>query len=338
MNSHAAAWLCWLLLPLGMPGAFAAGSGFAGRSEVREFIAEMHEKHGFEPARLSRLFRQINPQPGVIRAILPPHNPSVRSWVAYRDRYVEPIRINGGLRFWDTHRNTLDAARRRYGVPEEIIVAIIGIETRYGRDLGRFSALAALATLAFDYPPRAALFRGELEALLLLSRDMRRDPLGYRGSYAGAIGLPQFLPSSIRNWAVDFDDDGQIDLTGSAADAIGSVARFLSDHGWVVDGPILEPATVSGEDTAELIEAGIAPWLTPAEMAARGVHSAADAPQLPCALIDLASADGPVEYRLGFRNFYVLTRYNRSSLYATAVFELARELRRRQAGAAAIPD
>lgn len=305
----------------------ASAGGFAQREDVRAFIEEMHEKHGFDRAHLARLFRKTQPQPKAIKAILPPKDPSVRSWQTYHARFVGPSRIESGLRFWELHDRTLEAARRTYGVPEEIIVAIIGIETIYGRNMGKFPTLATLATLAFDYPPRAELFRNELEALLLLARESRRDPLAYTGSYAGALGLPQFLPSSIRNWGLDFDGDGRIDLAASTADAIGSVANFLASHGWETDSPIAAPASVSGEGFGELVDAGILPRFMPAEMSAYGVSFAADVPQLPCALIDLVTPNEATEYWLGYRNFYVITRYNRSSFYAMAVHALSRELK-----------
>lgn len=316
--------ICTLALTM---SAAAGAGGFAQREEVRTFIDEMHERHGFDRARLTRLFGQAQPQPRAIQAILPPQDPSVRSWQAYRARFIEPSRIEGGLRFWQAHQPALEAARRIHGVPEEIIVAIIGIETIYGRNLGKFPALATLATLAFDYPPRAELFRRELEALLLLARESRRSPLAYSGSYAGALGMPQFLPSSIRNWGVDFDEDGQVDLAESSADAIGSVANFLASHGWETGSPIAVPASVTGERIGELIDAGILPRFTPAEMAAFGVSPPADAPQLPCALIDLVTPGEATEYWLGYRNFYVITRYNRSSFYAMTVYALSRELK-----------
>ncbi len=318
------AMLCALALAL--PAGACAG-GFAQRDDVRAFIEDMHEKHGFDRVRLARLFRQAQPQPKAIKAILPPKDPSVRSWQAYRARFVEPARIEGGLRFWETNRSTLEAARRTYGVPEEIIVAIIGIETLYGRNMGRFPSLATLATLAFDYPPRADLFRRELEALLLLSQETSQNPLAYIGSYAGALGMPQFLPSSLRNWGVDFDGDGHVDLTASAADAIGSVANFLASHGWESDSPIVAAAAVAGDRFGELVDAGILPRFLPAEMAAYGVSPAVDAPQLPCALIDLVTPNQATEYWLGYRNFYVITRYNRSSFYAMAVHALSQELK-----------
>jgi len=317
--------------------AIAEGS-FAVRPEVKAFIAEMHERHGLPVRKMTRAFSTIKPLPAVIKAILPPSDPAVRSWQAYRARFVEPKRIALGQKFWRQHHAALATAREQTGVPEEFVLAIIGIESIYGRHTGNFATLAALATLAFDYPQadgrgeipgaasRAALFRGELEQLLLLAREVRRDPLSFKGSYAGALGLPQFLPSSIRRFAVDGDGDGRIDLATSPADAIASVAHFLKEHGWEKDGPVAATATAEGEKFRSLIEEGIMPRRTPAELADFGVVTDA-APNLPAALIDLVTPHEPVEYRLGYRNFYVLTRYNRSSFYAMAVLDLAMELR-----------
>lgn len=305
-------------------GKFAAN--FAENPEVQAFIKEMQEKHGFDSRKLRRSFAKTKPIPAVIRAILPPRDPGIRSWQAYRARFVEAKRIALGVNFWQAQRAALAAARARFGVPEEIIVAIIGVETIYGRNLGHFGSFAALSTLSFGYPPRAALFRQELEELLLLSRETRRDPLWFTGSYAGALGLPQFLPSSVRRYAVDADGNGHIDLAASPADAIASVANFLSVHGWEKDAPVTAAATVEGEGFTKLIAQGIAPQQTPSEMAAYGVNARA-APELPAALVDLATPQQATEYRLGYRNFYVLTRYNRSSFYAMAVYDLAQSLR-----------
>jgi membrane-bound lytic murein transglycosylase B len=218
-------------------------------------------------------------------------------------------------------------------VPAEVVVAIIGIETFYGKHLGRFESFAALATLAFDYPPRAELFRRELEALLLLARDEGRAPDAYRGSYAGAIGLPQFLPSSIRAYALDFDRNGRIDLAASASDAIGSVANFLKEHGWETGGPVAVKVG-AGDTAAPLVAEGIAPVRRPQEMTEFGVAVPANAPDAPAALIDLVTPDAATEYWLGYRNFYVITRYNRSSFYAMAVSEFARALARERQAAA----
>ncbi|RLJ64743.1 lytic murein transglycosylase B [Sulfurisoma sediminicola] len=306
--------------------AMAAGT-FAARADVRAFVDEMVERHGFDRDALLAAFARIQPLPAVIKAIRPPADPGIRSWQAYRGRFVEPRRIAAGLRFWDEHSGDLLSASARYGVPEEVIVAIIGVETIYGRSTGRFGTLAALATLAFDYPPRAELFRRELEALLLLARDAGRDPLGYRGSYAGALGLPQFLPSSVRQWAVDFDGDGQVELTRSPGDAIGSVAHFLQAHGWQPGEPVTAPVELEpGSNPQPLIDEGIRPVRLPAEMRPLGVRTDAAAAR-PAALIDLVTPDAPTEYWLGYQNFFVITRYNKSSFYAMAVYQLAEALR-----------
>ena len=257
----------------------------------------------------------------------------MRSWRAYRGRFVEPKRIAAGQRFMQLYATELATAEARFGVPVEIIASIIGVETIYGKHMGRFGSFAALTTLAFDYPARAALFRGELEELLLLAREEKRDPLSYTGSYAGALGLPQFLPSSRRRFAIDFDGNGRIDLAGSPADAIGSVANFLAEHGWEKGGPIAVTVRVAGDGVQALIDEGIAPRRTPEEIQAAGVTlmpgSAGDPAiaERPAALIDLVTPDAMTEYRLGYRNFHVITRYNRSTFYAAAVMDLAAALR-----------
>ncbi len=307
---------------------------YARREDVRAFVQEMHQRHGFDVDALEALFGRTKPLAAVIKAIMPPREPGVRSWQAYRGRFVEPKRIAAGRRFMQIHAEKLAAAEARFGVPVEIIASIIGVETIYGKHTGRFGTFAALTTLAFDYPPRASLFRRELEELLLLAREEKHDPLAYTGSYAGALGLPQFLPSSRRRFAIDFDGNGRIDLTGSPADAIGSVANFLAEHGWEKDGPIAVTVTVAGDAVPTLIDEGIAPRRTPQEMHAAGVAfsatSASDGsiPELPAALIDLVTPNALTEYRLGYRNFHVITRYNRSSFYAAAVMDLAAALHR----------
>ncbi len=322
---------------------------YAQREDVQAFIAEMQVRHGLDPDVLNELFRLTKPVPAVIKAIMPPRDPGVRSWQAYRGRFVEPKRIAAGRRFMETYAAELGAAEERFGVPAEIIAAIIGVETIYGKQLGRFGTFAALTTLAFDYPPRAGLFRKELEELLLLAREESRSPLSYTGSYAGALGLPQFLPSSHRRFAIDFDRDGRIDLAASRTDAIGSVANFLVEHGWERNAPIAVAVTVGGDGIQALIDEGIAPQRTPRQMEAANVGfsrvmspaapetvsladgagdtAAALIPDRPAALIDLITPNALTEYRLGYRNFHVITRYNRSSFYAAAVMDLAAALR-----------
>lgn len=306
---------------------------YGDRDDVRAFVEEMHDKHGFDAERLQEFFRQTKPIAAVIKAIMPPKDPAVRSWQNYRGRFVEAKRIAAGRRFMRAHATELAAAEARFGVPTEIIAAIIGVETIYGRQMGRFGTFAALTTLAFDYPPRAELFRKELEELLLLAREENRSPLAYTGSYAGALGLPQFLPSSRRRFAIDFDDDGRIDLATSAADAIGSVANFMAAHGWEKDGPIAVSVNVAGGGVQALIEEGIAPQRRPWQLEAANVTFArvgageTAIADRPAALIDLITPGAATEYRLGYGNFYAITRYNRSSFYAAAVMDLAAELR-----------
>jgi membrane-bound lytic murein transglycosylase B len=319
-----------LLLTLVLFFPLISFAGYAEREEVQAFIADMQTRHGFDGERLTHLFAQTDPIPFVLKAIAPPADPRVKSWRTYRQRFIEPKRLKAGLAFWRQHQATLAKAEALSGVPAEMIVAIIGIETIYGKHLGRFETFSALATLTFDYPPRADLFRRELEALLLLARDERRSPTDYRGSYAGAIGLPQFLPSSIRAYAVDLDGSGQIDLTGSPTDAIGSVANFLKLHGWEADGPVAVKVAVDGTGVDTLIAEGIKPVRRPAEMRDFGVVVPAEAPHdpdAPAALIDLVTPDADTEYWLGYQNFFVITRYNRSSFYAMAVYQFAQALK-----------
>jgi membrane-bound lytic murein transglycosylase B len=325
-----------LLLSLTLLSCGLRAQNYAQRDDVQAFVADMHDRHGFDSNALTGLFRRTRPIAAVIKAIMPPKDPGVRSWQAYRARFVEPRRIAAGRRFMGIYAAQLAAAEAQFGVPAEIIAAVIGVETIYGKQLGHFGTFAALTTLAFDYPPRAVLFRRELEELLLLAREEGRDPLGYTGSYAGALGLPQFLPSSRRRFAIDFDGDGRIDLTGSAADAIGSVANFLAGHGWEREAPIATAVTASGDGVQALLDEGIVPQRMPQQMETSRVHLAevgAGATAIadrPAALIDLVTPNAATEYRLGYRNFYVITRYNRSSFYAAAVMDLAAALRASQ--------
>jgi membrane-bound lytic murein transglycosylase B len=323
-----------LLLALGGVPALAAERSerterierYGDRPEDRQFIEDMVSRHGFDREALSYIFQRAQYQPSVIKAISPPpsNTPGVRSWLRYRSRFVEPIRIKAGMSFWDRYQPWISAASQQYGVPEEIIVAILGVETIFGRNTGNYQVVSALATLAFDYPRRAELFRGELESLLLLAREQNRDPLNYQGSYAGAMGLPQFLPSSIRNFAVDFDGDGQIDLQNSPQDAIGSVAHYMQVHGWVADLPVAVRARIApGAQLDELLANDINPTFSAAELAQRGVQAVDGVPVADKqALIELTTPGESPEYWLGSQNFYVITRYNRSSFYAMSVFQL----------------
>ena len=213
-----------LLALLAATGAHAQPTPYAARPEVRAFVREMVERHGFVERELAYLFSRARRDPAVLRAIVAPKDTRARSWREYRSRFVSEARIGDGVEFWQRHSEALARAAGEHGVPEEIVVAIIGIETVYGRQMGGHRVIDALATLAFDHPPRAEFFRAELEQYLLYARDAEIDVFSVKGSYAGAIGIPQFMPGSYLRYAVDFDGDGATDLRASPADAIGSVA------------------------------------------------------------------------------------------------------------------
>lgn len=302
-----------------------AAPAYRDRAEVDAFVADMVARHGFVADELYAMFAQVHRDESVLRLIAPPARDFRRSWRAYRARFLDPARIREGARFWNENESWLALASARYGVPPEIIVAIIGVETMYGRITGDVRVVDALTTLAFDYPRRADYFRSELEQFVLFVRDQQLDAFSLRGSYAGAIGLPQFMPGSIRRYAVDLDGDGHVDLRGNTADAIGSVGNFLAAHGWRNGEPIVFRARYDSESRlAPLVEAGIRPQFTIGELADYGVASAEPVPpELPLALIDLPNGDDTTSYFLGAPNFYVITRYNRSSFYAMAVHDLS---------------
>jgi len=318
---------CGCFLALLVVGLHAPITAFAQKiaPEVEAFIGEMVQKHHFEPEALRRLFERVQPRPAVIRAISTPG--TARPWHEFRGRYIDPARINGGVAFWRKHADILEKASREFGIPAEIIVATIGVETLYGRNTGNFKVLEALTMLAFRYPPRAELFRLELEEYLLLAREIGFDPAVVRGSYAGAIGIPQFLPSSYRRHAVDFDGDGKRDIIKSPADAIGSVANYYKSYGWRPGEATVVPAEVDGDGIAAVLAIGIKPLLKVSELRSRGVLPAVPLDNAAeAALFSVESVSG-TQYWLGLNNFYVITRYNRSVNYALTVYEMAQELR-----------
>jgi membrane-bound lytic murein transglycosylase B len=309
----------------------AQPSYYASRDDVQRFAAGVAQRHGLDLAWVQRQLAQAQLQPAVRRLIMPAATPAAKNWAAYRDRFVEPQRIAAGLAFWRTHDAVLAAAEQRWGVPPEVIVGLIGVETYYGRVLGDFRVLDALATLAFDFPPgrsdRSEYFRDELEQLLLWCRREGIACTAPRGSYAGATGLGQFMPGSINRYAVDFDDDGQVSLGTSAADAIGSIAAYLAAHGWRRGQPTHYPARPPEEATvrARLLAPDIVPSFSPAQLAEQGVRLGDDALAHPglLALVEVNNGeDSAPSYYAGGDNFYALTRYNRSSYYALAVAEL----------------
>jgi membrane-bound lytic murein transglycosylase B len=309
--------------------ALSPASEFSQRADVQAFINDLAIRQNFKVEDLQAAFDEARELPKVLELIKPPADPGVRSWKRYRPRFINSARISSGVDFWKKNAKALAAAEARTGVPAEIIMGIIGVETIYGRNVGDFSTLSALSTLAFDYPARASLFRTELEALFLLARDQNRDVRAYRGSYAGAIGLPQFLPSSIRALGLDGDHDGITDLSNSAADAIFSVANYLSAYGWQTGGKIALPATLTSDDQARaLLDAGILPTLDAHTLSGAGVQSDWNGQDnARAALVDFVTPGEPTQYWLGFQNFYVITRYNHSSFYAMSVYELGQAIK-----------
>ena len=308
---------------------------YTGHPGVEAFAAEVAERREL-PARwvLGRLALARRSE-AVRRLIMPPPMGTAKNWRAYRERFVEQQRIAAGLAFWRAHERWLTEAESRYGVPPEVVLGIVGVETFYGRVMGSFRVVDALATLAFDFPPgrrnRSGFFRGELEEFFVWCAREGTDPIAPLGSYAGAMGLPQFMPSSINRFAVDFDGDGHIDLVTSGADVVGSVARYLAEFGWKAGLATHFAATppTAAEDLAALREQGILPSFSAAQMAERGVSlgEAARAHEGLFALIELENGVEAPSYVAGTSNFYAVTRYNWSSYYAMAVIELAQALK-----------
>ena len=312
-------------------------SYYASRADVLAFADDVAERRGLDADWLRSALAQARFLPQVPRLMLPPTRGTPKNWAAYRGRFIDPVRVGAGVRFWQEHEAALARAEREYGVPAEIIVGIIGVETLYGRHMGNFRVLDALATLAFDFPdahPRAEVrrtyFRGELEQFLSLAQRGGTDPLEPRGSYAGAQGLGQFMPSSLARWAVDFDHDGHIDLYGSPQDAIGSVANYFIAHGWTPGMATHYPVVFSpaGADLATLLAPDILPTFSAERMAELGaeVQGALAQHSGPLALVELQNGDAPPSFVAGTQNFYAVTRYNWSSYYAMAVIELGREV------------
>ncbi len=311
-------------------------AGYAERADVRAFIDEMATADGYDRATLRRAFAQARFQPKIIDAMQRPLLEPPK-WFEYAPPLVSPARVAGGVAWWNANAEALARAEERFGVPAEIVVAIVGVESYYGRNTGSHRALDALATLAFDYPRRAAFFRGELRQFLLLVREQKIAADVPRGSFAGALGVPQFMPGSYRAFAVDFDGDGRIDLWGSAADVAGSVASFLARHDWQRGQPVLLPAAIAEESLPAVqrrLDGGISERRALDAWSADGVAPAGapwDLASDPVGvlLLEERDADGVegASYWIACQNFYVLTRYNRSRLYAAAVYELARAIR-----------
>lgn len=295
------------------------------RAEVTEFIDAMVAEHDYDARQLQDALGQVELSEKIIAAITRPAE--AMPWYRYRAIFLKPGRIERGVKFWRRHQAQLERAAEIYGVPVEIMVAVIGVETKYGVNTGGFKVINALSTLAFDYPKRSKFFTSELKHYFLLARDQSLDPHKLTGSYAGAMGIPQFMPSSYRSYAVDFDEDGLTDIWENPADAIGSVGNYLKVHGWREDAGIASAAGMPEDDISALLTKGLELKLRMEQVSDAGiaVDAHVDAAE-KVKLLQLENQDS-FEYWLARHNFYVITRYNRSTLYAMAVYQLAQAIR-----------
>ena len=305
----------------------SACADYTERQDVQAYISELVQEHQFSRDELEQVFAHAERKSSILEAIARPAE-RVLKWYEYREIFLKEPRIEQGLAFWEENREALAAASETFGVAPEYIVAIIGVETRYGQITGGYRVLDALTTLAFDYPPRAPFFRKELTQFLLLAREEGRDPLALSGSYAGAMGYGQFIPSSYRSYAVDFDGDGQRDIWNNTRDAIGSVANYFARHGWEPGGEVVRRVSVTGDAAQPVANRSLDLEFTVAELRALGVQVDGVEADRRAALFRMELEDG-AEYWVGFNNFHVITRYNRSRLYALAVHQLAQSIRDR---------
>ncbi|MFQ5659532.1 MAG: lytic murein transglycosylase B [Gammaproteobacteria bacterium] len=300
------------------------------RDDVKAFLDNMVVEYGFDNEELSSVFSRIKLSRSVLQAIERPAE--ILPWYKYRSLFLQPGRIRLGVEFWKKNRTSLQKAEDIYGVPAEILVAIIGVETRYGKNTGKFKVIDSLATLAFDYPKRAAFFRDELVQYLLLTREQGLEPHSIKGSYAGAMGLPQFIASSYRHYAIDFDNDGHVDIWHNPADAIGSIGNYFKEHGWKPGELVVVPARIEGEKYINAVDDNLKPDLPAGELTRYGIYTGSVlSPATKVKLLDLETMNGN-EYWLGFDNFYAITRYNHSVLYAMAVYQLAMEIHAKYTG------
>lgn len=317
----------FLVLCIGALCARPAAAIDTRRPDVRSFIDEVSAKDSIGQRQLRKLLKAAKSQPAILEAMDRPAE-KAKPWFEYRSIFLTERRIREGTEFWLAHRQELDRASVRSGVAPEYLAAIVGVETYYGRMTGSYRVLDALATLAFDYPARSKFFRDELEQFILLCRDMGLDPLAVKGSYAGAMGAPQFMPSNYRRYAVDANADGRIDLWNNWWDVCASVGNYLKEHGWNEGEPVLTEAAVAADKTADLDGRKLA-IETVESLKAKGVDFDSALPQeAPAILIAADESDG-VHWRVGYNNFYVITRYNHSPLYAMAVYELAAAVKQR---------
>jgi membrane-bound lytic murein transglycosylase B len=309
------------------PAAQATTGMDVTRADIQEFVAGMVKERGFDATALTTLLHEATSQPRILEAIQRPAERTL-AWWEYRRQFVTDERINGGVKVWQQHRDELDRIADRSGVPAEYMVAITGVETAYGRNTGRYRVLDALATLGFDYPPRSEYFRRELGEFLLMMREDNVDPATPLGSYAGAMGIAQFMPSSVRAYAVDETGDGRRDLSAYGPDVFASIANYLARHGWQRDQPVLAEAShANPPDDPTTVKMALDDTLLSLRL--RGYIFSSMLPERTPVMLVPAALEQGMGWRVGYQNLYVITRYNRSFLYAMAVHELAQAIAQR---------
>ncbi|MFK5914545.1 MAG: lytic murein transglycosylase B [Woeseiaceae bacterium] len=300
-------------------------SDYSNDRKVKAFVKEMVKKHKFNKQYLDKLFSRAKVYDSILEAIARPAEG--KPWYQYRPIFVTAKRTKGGIDFWKKNENALKRAEKKYGVPQEIIVAIIGVETRYGKHAGTYPVFDSLATLAFKYPPRASFFKSELEHFLLMTREEHFNARDLLGSYAGAMGMPQFISSSFRHYAIDFDGDGKRDLWNNPTDAIGSVANYFRKHHWKPGQPITHKVNVHGKNVKKLKTKTLKPTHTQLELMINGVVLPRNIDKkLKGKLLTYKKSNG-LEHWIGWNNFYVITRYNHSALYSMAVYQLSQKIK-----------
>lgn len=314
----------------GLSFSLVAAADYSQHPLAGAFVDEMVQQHGFSAEYVNQILSKAQKRQPILDAIARPAEKS-KTWKEYRPIFIVPMRITNGVAFWNEHRTALARAEKEYGVPAEIIVSIIGVETNYGRNTGSWYVIDALSTLAFDYPPRAPFFRSELVNYFILTREQKHNPLEFKGSYAGAMGYGQFMPSSYRNYAVDFSGDGFTDIWNNPTDAIGSVANYFKEHGWQTGKAVVVPAKLSKPRAALLANESFNKVVPPSTHV-KGWKKIGIAPtkqiasRTPVIALEFDGANG-LEYWLGLQNFYTITRYNRSPMYAMAVYDLSLEIK-----------
>lgn len=297
----------------------ACSSQYSNREDVQQFINKVSTKDNFDRHELAQLFNTVKTDPVVLKTMTRPSE--AKPWASYRKIFLTQKKIVGGAEFWDQHADTLRRAEKQFGVPSRVMVAILGVETQYGQHQGNFKVFNTLSTLGFDYPPRAKYFRYELEQYLLLTRQQGFPVLQLEGSYAGALGEPQFMPSSYRDYAIDYSGDGKADLFNNSDDAIGSIGNYLQRKGWQRGQPITMRANVTGHAYTSL-PSTTKPTMTLKELARYGITPVKPMPENTKAIFMAFDNGNEIEYWLGFENFAVIMRYNTSRMYALAVDQL----------------